>query len=101
MFRVVRAEWLAPDVKRFQLLAPRIARKQRPVEREDLVLGARVGQRVRKEVGQRPAVFRTDADRWEGIADTAEPVIARRYLAVFDEIWAASDQATEFRQLRL
>ena len=46
-------------------------------------------------------VFRTDADRWEGIADTAEPVIARRYLAVFDEIWAASDQATEFRQLRL
>jgi hypothetical protein len=46
-------------------------------------------------------VFRTDADRWEGIADTAEPIIARRYLAVFDEIWAASAQATEFRQLRL
>jgi hypothetical protein len=46
-------------------------------------------------------VFRADADRWEGIADTSEPAIARRYLAVFDEIWGASAQATEFRQLRI
>lgn len=46
-------------------------------------------------------VFRADADRWEGIADTSEPMIARRYLALFDEMWSASAQATEFRQLRI
>jgi len=46
-------------------------------------------------------VFRADADRWEGIADTAEPAIAKRYLNLFDEIWAVSKQATEFRQLRV
>lgn len=46
-------------------------------------------------------VFRADADRWEGIADTHEPTIARRYLNVFDEIWAASIPAHEFRQLHI
>lgn len=30
MFPVVGAAWLAPEIKRFELLAPRIARKQRP-----------------------------------------------------------------------
>jgi hypothetical protein len=46
-------------------------------------------------------VFRADADRWEGIADANEPTIARRYLNVFDEIWAASIPAHEFRQLHI
>ncbi len=46
-------------------------------------------------------VFRADADRWEGIADTSEPTIARRYLNTFDEIWAHSNPAHEFRQLHI
>lgn len=46
-------------------------------------------------------VFRADAERWEGIADTAEPTIARRYLNMFDEIWAHSNPAHEFRQLHV
>jgi len=46
-------------------------------------------------------VFRTDPDRWDGIADTNEPRIARRYLELFDEIWASSQSAQEFRQLSL
>jgi hypothetical protein len=47
----------------------------------------------------RALVFRTDPDRWDGIADTNEPRIARRYLKLFDEIWASSESAQEFRQL--
>lgn len=46
-------------------------------------------------------VFRSDADRWEGIADTDEPTMARHYLAMFDEIWAHSKPASEFRQLSI
>jgi hypothetical protein len=46
-------------------------------------------------------VFRSDPDRWDGIADTNEPRIARRYLELFDEIWASSESAQEFRQLSL
>lgn len=46
-------------------------------------------------------VFRADADRWEGIADTAEPAIAKRYLNVFDEIWGASAPAKEYRQIKI
>jgi len=46
-------------------------------------------------------VFRADADRWEGIADTSEPTIARRYLNTFDEIWTHSNPAHEFRQLHI
>jgi hypothetical protein len=51
---------------------------------------------VADEVG---LVFRADPDRWDGIADTNEPRIARRYLQIFDEIWSASESAQEFRQL--
>jgi hypothetical protein len=46
-------------------------------------------------------VFRADADRWEGIADTAEPAIAKRYLNVFDEIWGASAPAQGYRQIKI
>jgi len=46
-------------------------------------------------------VFRADVDRWEGISDTSEPTIARRYLSLFDEIWAHSTPANEFRQLHI
>jgi hypothetical protein len=46
-------------------------------------------------------VYRADGDRWEGIVDTSEPLLARQYLETFDEIWAAAAPANEFRQLHL
>jgi len=46
-------------------------------------------------------VFRSEADRWDGIADTHEPTMARHYLNIFDEIWAISPSSHEFRHLRL
>ena len=44
-------------------------------------------------------VYRLQAERWEGIADTYEPAVARLYGKMFDEIWLASEVETEFRQL--
>ena len=44
-------------------------------------------------------VYRLQATRWEGIADTFEPAVARLYGKMFDEIWLASEVETEFRQL--
>lgn len=44
-------------------------------------------------------VYRLQAERWEGIADTHEPAVAKLYSKMFDEIWLASEVETEFRQL--
>lgn len=44
-------------------------------------------------------VYRLQASRWEGIADTYEPPVAKMYGRMFDEIWQASEVETEFRQL--
>ena len=44
-------------------------------------------------------VYRLQAPRWEGIADTYEPAVARLYGKMFDEIWLASETEPEFRQL--
>ena len=44
-------------------------------------------------------VYRLQANRWEGIADTYEPAVARLYGKMFDEIWLASEVEFEFRQL--
>ena len=44
-------------------------------------------------------VYRLQANRWEGIADTYEPAVAKLYGKMFDEIWLASEVETEFRQL--
>ena len=46
-------------------------------------------------------VYRLEASRWEGIADTFEPPVARLYLGTFDEIWQASENAAELRRLSL
>ena len=48
---------------------------------------------------ERALVYRLQASRWEGIADTHEPAVAKLYSKMFDEIWLASEVATEFRQL--
>ena len=44
-------------------------------------------------------VYRLQARRWEGIADTHEPAVAKLYSRMFDEIWLASEVEVEFRQL--
>lgn len=46
-------------------------------------------------------IYRVDASKWEGIADTHEPAVARRYLGMFDEIWNASRVEAEIRELRV
>lgn len=45
--------------------------------------------------------YRLQASRWEGIADTFEPPVARLYLGIFDEIWQASENAAELRRLNI
>lgn len=44
-------------------------------------------------------VYRLQASRWEGIADTYEPGVCQHYNAMFDDIWQASEVELEFRQL--
>ena len=44
-------------------------------------------------------IYRLQANRWEGIADTYEPAVAKLYGKMFDEIWQASEVEIEFRQL--
>lgn len=44
-------------------------------------------------------VYRLQANRWDGIADTYEPAVTKLYYKMFDEIWFASEVEVEFRQL--
>ncbi len=46
-------------------------------------------------------MYRVDSRKWEGIADTHEPAVARRYLGMFDEIWKASRVEAEVSELRV
>ena len=46
-------------------------------------------------------VLRADGERWEGVSNTAEPAMARKYLDMFDELWVACEVETELRQLHL
>jgi hypothetical protein len=46
-------------------------------------------------------MYRIDARRWEGIADTNEPAVAQRYLELFDEIWESSQVQRELQELRV
>ena len=50
---------------------------------------------------ERALVYRIDANRWEGMADTYEPAVARSYLNTFDEIWNACEVDPELRQMHL
>lgn len=60
-------------------------------DREDAFL-------IADEVG---LVYRLNAARWEGVADPQSPQLARKYLAVFDEIWNKSATENESRRLHL
>ena len=46
----------------------------------------------------RALVYRLQASRWEGIVEMNDPMVARRYLNYFDEIWIASEPEAETRQ---
>ncbi|RMF99295.1 MAG: hypothetical protein D6727_00445 [Gammaproteobacteria bacterium] len=46
-------------------------------------------------------LYRVEGRKWEGIADTYEPPVARRYLQLFEEIWNASELEQELRELRV
>ena len=46
-------------------------------------------------------LYRIDAARWEGIADSYDPVVTRRYLDFFDTIWNVSEPGPEFREVRV
>jgi hypothetical protein len=46
-------------------------------------------------------LYRVDAGRWEGIADSYDPVVTRRYLALFDAIWNVSEPGPEFREVKV
>ena len=48
---------------------------------------------------EKALVYRLQANRWDGIADTYEPAVAKLYGSMFDEIWLASEVEVEFRQL--
>ncbi len=46
-------------------------------------------------------LYRVEGRKWEGIADTFEPAVAKRYLGLFEEIWNASELEQELRELRV
>lgn len=49
----------------------------------------------------RALVYRLQASRWDGIAEMDDPLVARRYLNFFDEIWVASAPDAETRAMHL
>ena len=44
-------------------------------------------------------VYRANRERWDGIADTREPSVARLYLQEFDQMWQHAVPAAELRRL--
>lgn len=46
-------------------------------------------------------LYRIDASRWEGIADSHDSLVTRRYLDLFDSIWHQSEPGPEFREVRV
>lgn len=46
-------------------------------------------------------VYRARADSWEGVSDIRAPVLARRYMEEFEELWLACELEPELRQMML
>ncbi|HVC02910.1 MAG TPA: hypothetical protein VND80_11985 [Steroidobacteraceae bacterium] len=44
-------------------------------------------------------VYRLQTDRWDGISDMNDPLVVRRYLTFFDEVWNMSMQESQMRQM--
>lgn len=49
----------------------------------------------------RAILYRLQASRWDGIVEMNDPLVARRYLDHFNEVWVASEPARETRELRI
>lgn len=49
----------------------------------------------------RAIAYRARADAWDGMSDTHEPAVARKYLDSFDELWNACEVEPELRRLHL
>ena len=65
----------------------------------DLAIHDLLGRDVERRADDHALLYRVDSSRWEGIADSFDPVVTRRYLNLFDTIWNASEPAPEFRQV--
>lgn len=48
---------------------------------------------------ERAVLYRTLGNRWEGIADSDDPMLARDKLKLFNDIWQRSNQDSETRRL--
>jgi hypothetical protein len=46
-------------------------------------------------------VYRARSDSWEGMSDTHEPTIARKYLESFDSLWNACEVDPSLRRLHV
>lgn len=45
--------------------------------------------------------YRPNSGIWNGVADTCEPSVARKYLDLFENLWHASEVEPELRQLHV
>jgi hypothetical protein len=45
-------------------------------------------------------VYRARSDSWDGMSDTYEPAVAKKYLTMFDALWHANGTESELRQAR-
>ena len=50
---------------------------------------------------EKAIIYRSRADRWEGMSDPCEPAVARYYLDGFDELWHACATEPELRHSQL
>ena len=48
----------------------------------------------------RALVYRTQATKWDGMAELNDVPVARKYLTYFDEVWHASEPEPEVRMMR-
>ena len=46
-------------------------------------------------------VYRARSDTWEGMSDTHEPAVARKYLDTFDELWNICETDPALRRLHV
>jgi hypothetical protein len=45
-------------------------------------------------------VYRARSESWDGMSDTYEPAVAKKYLVMFDELWNANGTEAELRAAR-
>jgi hypothetical protein len=45
-------------------------------------------------------VYRARSEAWDGMSDTYEPAVAKKYLVLFDELWNANGTEPELRPVR-